>query len=392
MFWRRAGACNFRGRLDHWQDYLNEIFLREKVTEIILLGEERPHHKIARELAAKRNIDVYAIEMGYLRPDWISIEMDGAGSNSHFPNSAADILKAAADLDDPDTSVRYRHSFAAEVACDLAYNLPNVFLWFMHPHYRWHALAHPMAEYYGWLRRFALTRRRAGATERTLGQLQRSQARFFFYPLQLQTDYQIRAHSPFRSQEQVIDLVLRSFAEQSPTNVQLVLKTHPLDNGLVDWKQEAFAAAERLGIADRLQVIFGGDLSSLLSRSEGIVTVNSTVGIQALAIGKPVKVLGTAIYDIDGLTDQKPLEAFWGKPEAPSLALRDAFLRLLAAAIHERGNFYSKEGAKAAAKAIAQRIHERRVNEPGAFVPVPPRARPTKIDELDGRRDGSRNR
>ena len=45
----------------------------------------------------------------------------------------------------------------------------------------------------------------------------------------------------------------------------------------------------------------------------------------------------------------------------------------MAHAIQVQGNFYTREGKQAAAREIASRIEERRVNEPGACVQPAPR-------------------
>ena len=104
--------------------------------------------------AKARGIPVYAVEMGYLRPDWIRLERSGSGYNSHFPSDPETIVEAASGLPEPDFKARYKQKFAAEAAYDLLFNLPNVFLWFFFPHYRWHAIFHPLAEYAGWIGRF----------------------------------------------------------------------------------------------------------------------------------------------------------------------------------------------------------------------------------------------
>lgn len=380
LFWRRKGAANYRGRLDDWPAYLAQFIDRHKITEIILLGEERPHHRLAAGLAKAQGLPVYAVEKGYLRPDWISIEYSGSGCNSHFPVDMRQILDAAAGLEDPDFTLIHQQSFLAEAGYDLAYNLANVFLGFLYPHYRWHALSHPLAEYGGWIRRFLRQKERRRQTEKALHHLQQHQGKYFIYPLQLQTDYQLRVHSPFGSQMQAIDMVLASFAFHSAPTTWLVIKTHPLDNGLIDWSGYIAKTAQRLGINQRVHIVHNADLGMLLENCRGAVMINSTSGIKAIAKNRPVKVLGTAIYDLPGLTHQGTLDQFWSNPEPVCPQLKQAFLRLIASALHERGNFYSRAGALAGATAIARRIHLSRVNQPGAFVNPPPRPRPVKSE------------
>lgn len=373
VFWRRKGSQNYRGRFEDWPAWLATFLSRNGVTDIILLGEERPYHAVARALAKERDIGVYVVEMGYLRPDWITLERGGMSSNSHFPNDPAAILAAAAGLPEPDWERKYAHSFLAEAAYDLAYNLPNVFLPFLHPHYQRHAIAHPLAEYAGWLRRLIGAGGRRRKAQAQVAALCAGGEPFFLMPLQLQTDYQIRAHSPFARQEEAIAMVLRSFAEHASPNCRLVFKIHPLDNGLIDWAGVVAGEATRANVGGRTAVIDGGDLDRLIEGAQGVVTINSTVGLHALRRLKPTTCLGTALFDIEGLCDQRPLDLFWSAPTEPDPRLCQAFFRLLATAIHVRGTFYAKAGIDAAAEAIAERLARRTVNEPGAFIDPPPR-------------------
>jgi capsular polysaccharide export protein len=234
-------------------------------------------------------------------------------------------------------------------------------------------------EYAGWLRKLPVSGRRAREAQGVIENLIAGNKRFFVYPLQLQTDFQLRAHSPFHQQQDAIRLILRSFAENAARDTHLILKLHPLDNGLVDWRAYAGHIATSYGLSSRIDLIDGGSLDRLIAASQGMVTVNSTAALSALQAGKPVKAMGAAIYDIDGLIDQGGLDRFWLDPTPPSPELRDAFFRLLAAAVQVRGNFCSGEGARAAAAQIAERLLSRAVNLPDAYVDPPPRSRPIKL-------------
>ncbi|MGY5806155.1 capsule biosynthesis protein [Rhizobium sp. LEGMi198b] len=383
IFWRRRGAFNYRGGFAGWRSCVRRRIEADEVTDVILLGEERPYHQVAIEEARRRAASINVVEMGYLRPDWVTLERDGMSSNSRFPVDPFYIVQAAASLPEPDLSRRFSHSFLAEAAYDLLYNLPNAFLWFLYPGYRRHALYHPLVEYAGWLRRLPSSGRRAREAEATIECLITAETRFFVYPLQLQTDYQLRSHSPFHRQQDAIKQIMQSFAAHAAPNMHLVIKLHPLDNGLVDWRGYIHGIGARLALSSRIHFIDGGNLEKLISASQGMVTVNSTAALSALQAERPVKALGAAIYDIDGLTDQKPLDLFWGNPAKPLPGLRSAFLKLLAASVQVRGNFYSRAGARAASAEIAKRLLSRSVNLPAAYIDPPPRQRPTKIDIPD---------
>jgi capsular polysaccharide export protein len=355
---------------------------RHAVTDLVLLGEERPYHQVAIEAARGRDVEVSIVEMGYLRPDWLTLERNGMSSNSHFPADPRQIVDAARTLPEPDWKRRYTQTFVAEAGYDLLYNLPNVFLWFLFPHYRRHALFHPLAEYAGWVMRLSGGKKRNMAATALIRSLLASDTQFFVFPLQLQTDFQLRAHSPYNDQREAISQILTSFANHAPRKAHLVVKIHPLDNGLINWRAYIEDFAISLDIRQRVQLLDGGDLNALLDKAAGTITVNSTVGLQALQLGKPVKVLGAAVFDIVGLSDQAELDQFWSNPTPPKEPMRTAFFRLLAATIQVRGNFYSAAGTDAGAEAIAERLHNRTVNQPDAFVEPPPRKRPQKITRL----------
>ncbi len=379
IFWRRGGAFNYRAGLGRWGVYIRACLKDRNIGTIILLGEERPYHKEAVRAAKELGVEVVVIEMGYLRPDWVTVERDGMSSNSRFPNDPNVILRAAADLPEPDWTRRYSQTFLNEALADLAYYLPSVFFGFLYPRYRFHGLFHPLAEYAGWIGRLATSRHREKKARLMTQKLQNCGSPWFVYPLQLETDYQLRAHSPYNSQRDAIAHVISSFANSADGSARLAIKVHPLANGLISWSRVIQSAAEKSGVADRVLYIDGGDFNALMTGCRGVVTVNSTAALSALSQSIPTKALGTALFDIEGLTDQGPLDEFWESPKIPDPELRTAFFRLVAASIQERGNFYSRDGVAAAALAIAKRILGNMVNLPGGDAGCVPRSRPVKL-------------
>jgi capsular polysaccharide export protein len=68
---------------------------------------------------------------------------------------------------------------------------------------------------------------------------------------------------------------------------------------------------DQLGITGRVHYVHDVHLPTLLRRARGVVTINSTVGLSALYHYKPLKVMGRAMYDMEGLTFQGELSQFW---------------------------------------------------------------------------------
>lgn len=342
LFWRLP-AVNFRGRFDEWRGFVGEFLDRHGITEVVVHGDRRPHHIVAAEEARSRGIAVIATDLGYVRPDWITLEYDGMSSYSRFPRDPAAIRELAENLPPVDLARRFRPvSFAWTAVLDVVYNVAQVLGRPLYPHYRWHGIFHPYTEYAGWIATLARYRLTRTATIRAKARLQADPKSYFLFPLQLATDYQVRAHSPFVDAREAVRRVVASFAA-SGSQRKLVLIVHPLDNGLINWQRLALNLARQFGVADRVTVLRDGTPIEVLRRAAGIVTINSTVGVTALIEGVPVKVLGNAVFDVPGLTCQRDLDQFWNDPVPPDLDLREAFLRALVGTTQVRGGYYETE-------------------------------------------------
>jgi capsular polysaccharide export protein len=357
LFWRIGEATTYRGRLEDWPEYIDGYLAREAITDLVVFADGRPYQARAVAVAGRRGIRVHAIEHGYLRPDWITCERDGLGAQSRFPRDPEEIRALAEGQPLPDLAPIERESFLRYAVQDVAYHGANMVLgWQMTPHYQRYMLDHPLKEYAGWLVKFARARTTARAAERAVAAAFAQPGPLFVLPLQLSTDLQIRVHSPFAGQREAVDRVLGSFARHAPPDATLLVKVHPLDAGWDRWPARIAAQAGEFGIGGRVFVADGGSLEAMLGRAAGLVTVNSTVGLTALRAGVPVKVLGTAVYDVAGLTDDRPLDAFWGTPRRPDPHLLDAFLRALAATTQVRGEFTAEKSMTIGAKGVAERL------------------------------------
>ena len=95
------------------------------------------------------------------------------------------------------------------------------------------------------------------------------------------------------------------------------------------------------GLENRIHYVHDTDLPSLLQKAEGSVLINSTVGISSLYHDTPVKALGEAIYDIEGLTFQGSLESFWNAPGEVDRDLFKRFRRYLIDKTQINGSLYT---------------------------------------------------
>ncbi len=356
LFWRRGGAVNYTGSNEDWPAFVADLLDREAVTDVVLLGEQRFYHKVAIAAAKARGVKVTVTDFGYLRPDWITLERDGMSGESCFPRDPDTIMDLGRRAPEPDLVQRYTDSFRTQAVWDMLYHLSSSLLWFTHPGYRSHQVHHPALVYLGTGLHILQARRNGPAADRAIEAVREAGTPYYVFPLQMENDFQLRAYSPFPDLKTPIHKVIRSFAAHAPAGSRLLIKVHPLDPGLRNWGRVVRRSARRWGVADRIDYLDGGNLGRLLEAAEGVVTVNSTVGIWALRVGRPVMTLGAAVYDIPGLTYQGELDRFWTEAVPARPELWEAFVRTMAAHIQIRGVYYKREGREAAVQAAARKL------------------------------------
>jgi capsular polysaccharide export protein len=353
---RRPGAVAYRGRLEAFPGFVAGLMDRHRVTDVVLHGECRSYHRIAGDEARRRGIRVFVTELGYLRPDWMTVDRDGTAGFSALPRDPAALQRIAAASPDVDLAPRYASHFSWVAVPDVIYNLTNTLLWFTHPHYRRHTIDWPPIEYAAWLWRLATQARRDKAANAVTTSLIAGQRPYFVYALQLEGDFQVRARSPFACQAEALEVVAASFRAAAPPETVLLLKTHPLDNGLRPWAPVVRRIAERHGLADRWRLVDGGRLGPMMASARGLVTINSSAGLEAVLAGLPTKVLAPAVYDVPGLTHTGDLDSFWVTPAQPDAVLAGVLVRALAGSVQARGTIYSREGLDAAVESMTEAI------------------------------------
>jgi capsular polysaccharide export protein len=366
LFWRRGDAWNYRGSLKKWSAYLDAFYDTHGVTDIVLLGEQREHHKVAIELAKLRGIHVTVTDWGYLRPDWLTFERDGMSGSTHFTKDPEEILRLGEEAPEPDFSLKYPESFTRLGFCNVCGDVGNWIFGLLYPGYRTHLLDNPVVGYISTGVRMLRAKRREHFTHQTIRHLvsHSEDQPFFVFPLQMEGDFQIRAYSKYSDLYTAIYEVLDSFARRAEKTDRLVIKLHPWDTGLRPWRKISLGLARKFGVASRVEFLDGGSLDELLSAAKGMVTINSTCGVGALRLGKAVKTLGECVYDISGITAQCNLDEFWTTAPAPDQQLRDAFVRAIASCIQIKGGFFSEAGLRAAVDSAAARLANGLINQP----------------------------
>ncbi len=335
-------ALSFRGSAAQLPAFLRGLYRQYGVTDQLLFGDQRPLHQQALRAARQASVRNFVFEEGYLRPYWVTLEPEGVNACSLLPKEADWYRRAAQLLPPAVAPAEFPNPFWLRALHDVLYHAGSFWNPLFYPRYRSHALMWAPKEYLGYLWRLPALKLLARLEAPLLDRL--SQRRFYLLPLQLDGDAQIRQHSPFADMKALLAQVLPSFAAAAPADSQLLIKNHPLDTGWVRYGVEIRRLCHELGLQGRVHYVQTGDLAALLPHCAGVVTVNSTVGLQALQAGCPVKTLGKALYDLPGLTFQPPLAQFWQQGEPAERALLADFLAVLRHCTQLNGSLYAEPG------------------------------------------------
>jgi len=370
FFLRFLKTINYKGEIDEHSltAFYEAVFKQSNITDIIVFGDSRPIHIPAIRLAKKSNINIHVFEEGYLRPHWITLERGGVNANSNLPKDPQDFL----DFSENNVfSSEQPHATGGGLAIrawhDIRYQLASFFLKPLFPNYQSHRPDSPLQEYLGWFKRMpSLWFYHNKHDKKVIADLLNSQKTFYLLPLQLDADSQIRLHSPFKNISEFIQLSIASFAKFAPKDAVLVVKNHPLDPWFINFSEVIRQSMKDNNLilnpdnddnGERVIYLETGNLPLLLDHAKGTVVINSTVGTLSLSKNCPVIVLGTAIYNLWGLTFQGSLDAFWTQASPPDKTLFDAFQNTLIQQTQINGSFYNHKGIKMAVRNSLNTLH-----------------------------------
>ncbi|MGD9709991.1 MAG: hypothetical protein AB7U65_09255 [Halothiobacillaceae bacterium] len=121
-------------------------------------------------------------------------------------------------------------------------------------------------------------------------------AKYLLVPFQVDTDTQVVIHSPWiRDMRQFFQEMIQASRLWHDRELHIVFREHPSSShGYADLHKTAQAMPRIHFINDR-------PLQEMIEHATAVVTINSTVGIEGLMLGRPVITLGEAFYNIDDL-------------------------------------------------------------------------------------------
>jgi capsule polysaccharide modification protein KpsS len=340
LYFRGASVVRYRGSLAHWPEFFAALVRERGVDGVVLFGDCRPLHRAAVARAKALGLPVFVFEEGYLRPDFVTLERDGVNGHSPIPRDPKFFSQLTPE---PEASrAPIPHAFLKSALHTVAYATAAAALRPLYPYYRHHRDIRPLPQAALWARG-AVRRAVHTVRDRELGRRleTRELGPYFFVPLQVHLDSQL-GHSGYASIEDFIREVVQTFAEHAPPDHALVLKLHPMDRAYRDYGALVSELTRRHALRGRLHYVDVVNLPAALRGAVGTVVINSTVGLSSLTHGTPVKCLGTAVYDLPGLTHQGSLATFFREPDPVDRALYRRFRHWLLQTNQLHGSVWSR--------------------------------------------------
>lgn len=359
LFSPRGDVVNFRGSPAQWTLWLNTFIAEQAPAAIVLFGDCRPYHAEALHLAKKRQVTTWCLEEGYVRPNYVTCER--SGNNARSPLRQDDTCVRSG-LIAPGRPVR--NPFGTTTKYAILHALGQIALasrFHGNVRHRRRTIARECALWgLSLLRKAAFYPSNLLTFRAIVAQRFRN---YYVVALQVHDDLNLLRNGNGWTMQHLIDEATRSFARHAPSTHQLLFKVHPLDRGHLPYRKLVAQAARKHGCDARVKVVDDRPIGPMIRNSRGVITVNSTSGLIALEHGKPLMVLGNAVYSTAALQTlplrhSVELDMFWTRPAvAQSDAVQSFFARM-----HEEslvnGNFYLAAEGPATADAVADRIHE----------------------------------
>ena len=361
FFWSDSDRfIRHEGTLHDWPPHLDRIITEKGVTDIVLYGDVRPIHAVARAAAEEDGIRMHVFEDGYLRPYWISYER--GGSNGHSPLMRIPLGDMRAALRDTLGDVKRPPASWGDMRQHKFYGALYHFLVMVrnraYRNYRGHRDISVREEFRLNLKRLLMMPAYDLQRRRRWRQVRRSGAPYSLVLMQLQHDSNFQGHSRFRSNAQFIKVVMADFAKAAPTHHHLIFKAHPLEDGRSQNLRTIRRFAREYGLQGRVHYLRGGRLAAMMALAKSIVTVNSTGAQQALWRGIPVKTLGRAIYEKPGIVSPQSLADFFADPQPPDPAAYKILRDFLLQTSQIPGGYYSERSRSHALRIVSDLILE----------------------------------
>lgn len=338
-------SVSFDDKLECFEEWLNGFIDESSIDTILIYNQYRPYNKIGWEVAQRKNMECLVLELGLIRPDYMTIYSREYDLNHYLKKRwNEDISGELADYSEPEYTYLNKTDTPTKVVkmgvAVLYTRLAMVFL----RKYKYFTDQRSVGFLYHFipLIRNSIRFYKRGK-QRYFDTVLKGEwsGNYYLCPLQVHCDSQITIKSDYENMEEFIREVAISFINNAPAHTHLVYKVHPMDRGYIDYANYIEELAKELK-TDRFIYVDRIHLPTALEHARGCVTVNSSVGLSALIHHTPTITLGEAVYDLKELTFEGTLDEFWEDLEPVKRKYVRHFLRLLKQTSQAKGVLYKK--------------------------------------------------
>ena len=270
--------------------------LKDHIDLLIIWDGTRIYERTAIEFARKYKKKYYVIENGYFRPFTIMFDSKGANYDSTIPRNIEFYKKIK---NDSLKFQKYKHTpLIIEKQEKLKKiqnkNIHKVFAFIFSLEFSKIKKIQKICNHF-----YIKIKNQIFFKEKLLNY---KKERYVFIPFQVESDSQIILYSPkIKKMYDLVEVVLKNiekYNKNTGDNLKAIFKLHPMDNDIDLSKFRKFYKNELFHIFKEENTM------QLLKNSQLVITINSTVGIEALLEEKNVITLGNAFYNIKGIVNE----------------------------------------------------------------------------------------
>jgi len=283
--------------------FTRKYLLNNKIELVMMHNDLRWQHALAIEICKELNIKYLVTERGIFRPNTTTVDFKGVNGYSNLP-------KGKEFYKNSDIKVKKLKNYKVSKTLNLKINIRFSFFILLNKIGNIFNLnsniknkSYSLSYYIN-----LLIKQKFSKSNNIKIKLPK---KYIFIPLQVNTDTQILIHSDFKNMQEFISKVENDFYSLD-SNLELVFKIHPMEQGIVDYT------------FDERSIVIQSDTNELIQNSEFLITINSTVGFEAIQQKKKVMVLGKAFFKIEDISVCSSKESF--KQDLQNLLLNDIIL------------------------------------------------------------------
>tara|TARA_Y100001934_G_scaffold167448_1_gene199023 strand:- start:288 stop:1568 length:1281 start_codon:yes stop_codon:yes gene_type:complete len=256
---------------------LKSFLIENSISLVLMHNDMRWQHAVAIKVLNELNIPYFVTERGMVRPYTTTLDFIGVNANSNvarFPEDYSyydDISVEDYRLLPKSSRIATYTRFGLFVLLSKVGDFLRFNVGYRHKHF----------SFLSYIKIFL--NENVGSKFNRTQQHEKLPDSYVYFPLQVSGDSQILVHSDFSSMQEAIACVEREFYAANLDDVKLVINLHPME-------------PDSSYVFDPRTVISKAPTHTLINECKSVITINSTVGVEALRQGKLVYLLGRAYF------------------------------------------------------------------------------------------------